>query len=58
MLVKLQRPPPEMEIFLPMRSACSNTITLRPRFPASMAQNSPAAPPPITITSTSITPKA
>src|SRR5208283_6101591 len=51
MLVKLQRPPPEMRIFLPMRSACSRTATRRPRLPASMAHNRPAAPPPITRTS-------
>src|SRR5688500_5237224 len=57
MFVKLQRPPPEMPIFLPTRSACSSTTTFRPRFPASMAQNSPAAPPPITITSASFTMK-
>src|ERR1700758_3405098 len=46
MLVKLQRPPPEMRIFLPMRSACSRTATRRPRLPASMAQKRPAAPAP------------
>src|SRR6266567_4727435 len=48
MLVKLQRPPPEMRIFFPIRSACSSTATRRPRLPASMAQSSPAAPPPRT----------
>src|ERR1700674_1007923 len=48
MLVKLQRPPPEIRIFLPIRSACSSTATRRPRLPASMAQSSPAAPPPRT----------
>src|SRR6267143_479262 len=46
MLVKLQRPPPEMRIFLPMRAALSRTATRRPRFPASMAQSRPAAPAP------------
>src|SRR6476661_725665 len=46
MLVKLQRPPPEMRIFFPSRSACSRTATRRPRLPASMAHISPAAPPP------------
>src|SRR5262249_48931516 len=51
--VKLQRPPPEMRIFLPMRSACSSTATRRPRLPASMAHISPAAPPPRTMTSKS-----
>src|SRR6185503_14286967 len=51
MFVKLQRPPPEMAIFLPILSECSITRTLRLRFPASIAQNNPAAPPPITITS-------
>ena len=49
--VKLQRPPPEMRIFLPGRSACSSTTTRRPRLPASMAHMSPAAPAPRTITS-------
>src|SRR5580698_7572420 len=46
-LVKLQRPPPEMRIFLPQRSARSSTATLRPRLPASMAHIRPAAPPPM-----------
>src|SRR5205807_7683719 len=45
-LVKLQRPPPEIKIFLPRRSACSSTATRRPRMPASMAHINPAAPPP------------
>ena len=31
MLVKLHRPPPEIRIFFPMRSARSRTTTLRPR---------------------------
>src|SRR5229473_2254547 len=48
MLVKLQRPPPEIRIFFPIRSACSCTATRRPRLPASIAQRSPAAPPPST----------
>src|SRR4030095_5698029 len=52
-LVKLQRPPPEIAIFLPIRSACSSTVTLRPRLPASIAQKRAAAPPPITTTSES-----
>src|SRR5712671_3525949 len=51
MLVKLHRPPPEIRIFLPARSARSSTATRRPRFPASAAQNSPAAPAPKTTTS-------
>src|SRR5258705_9882401 len=51
MLVKLQRPPPEISIFLPARSASSSAATRRPRFPASEAQNSPAAPAPKTTTS-------
>src|SRR4029453_2419125 len=51
MLVKLQRPPPEISIFLPARSACSSKRTRRPRLPASIAQKSPAAPAPITTTS-------
>src|ERR1039458_1018505 len=46
MFVKLQRPPPEMRIFLPMRSACSRTATRRPRLPASIAHINPAAPAP------------
>ena len=45
-LVKLQRPPPEIKIFLPARSACSSSATRRPRLPASMAHISPAAPAP------------
>lgn len=56
-LVKLHRPPPEIAIFLPIRSACSSTTTLRPRLPASIAQSRPAAPPPITTTSFSWTRK-
>src|ERR1700730_8218899 len=46
MLVKLQRPPPEMRIFLPHRVACSTTATRRPRLPPSLAHIRPAAPPP------------
>src|SRR5579864_670876 len=46
MLVKLQRPPPEIRIFLPMRSACSRMATRRSLLPASMAHMSPAAPAP------------
>src|SRR5579864_1647149 len=46
MLVKLQRPPPEMRIFFPCRSARSRTATRRPRLPASMAHSRPAAPSP------------
>src|SRR5260370_17898801 len=46
MLVKLQRPPPEMRIFLPNRVACSMIPTRRPRLPASIAHIRPAAPPP------------
>ena len=33
-LVKLQRPPPEIRIFLPTLSACSSSSTRRPRWPA------------------------
>src|SRR5215467_2163341 len=51
MLVKLQRPPPEIRIFFPGRSERSSTATRRPRFPASAAQKRPAAPAPRTITS-------
>src|ERR1700758_1466706 len=51
MLVKLQRPPPEIRIFFPTRSARSSTATRRPRLPASAAQKRPAAPAPRTTTS-------
>ena len=51
MLVKLHRPPPDIRIFRPIRLPLSSTSVLRPRFAASMAQNNPAAPAPITITS-------
>src|SRR6266851_8612547 len=47
MLVKLQRPPPEIRIFLPARSARSMSATRRPRLAASIAHISPAAPAPI-----------
>ena len=50
-LVKLQRPPPEMRIFSPAALAWSMTSTRRPRLPASMAHIMPAAPAPITTTS-------
>jgi hypothetical protein len=50
-LVKLQRPPPEILIFRPGSWLCSSTTTRRPRRPASAAQNRPAAPAPITTTS-------
>src|SRR4030095_12847490 len=49
-LVKLQRPPPEIRIFLPTLSACSSTSTRRPRRPARRAHTTPAAPPPATTT--------
>src|SRR6476469_9683449 len=52
-LVKLQRPPPEIRIFLPTRSVRSSTTTRRPRLPASMAHIRPAAPAPKTIASNS-----
>src|ERR1700746_3290272 len=51
MLVKLQRPPPEIRIFFPTRSARSSTATRRPRLPASAGQKRPAAPAPRTTTS-------
>src|SRR5437868_6634642 len=51
MFVKLQRPPPEIRIFLPARSALSSTATRRPRLPASAAQSRPAAPAPRTMAS-------
>src|SRR5690606_27959322 len=50
-LVKLQRPPPDMRIFLPTLLACSTTQTRRPRRPAVKAHISPAAPPPMMATS-------
>src|SRR5687767_2010871 len=50
-LVKLQRPPPDIRIFLPQRFARSITATRRPRWPAVRAHMRPAAPPPITIAS-------
>src|SRR6186997_3064844 len=43
-----------MAIFLPTRSLCSRSMTRRPRLPASIAQNNPAAPPPMTITSSAL----
>lgn len=51
MLVKLQRPPPEMRIFLPGLSAWSRSRTDRPRCPAVSAAIIPAAPAPSTTTS-------
>src|SRR5690348_1350012 len=51
MFVKLQRPPPEIRIFLPIRSARSITPTRLPRLPASIAHISPAAPAPRISTS-------
>src|SRR3546814_3070920 len=50
-LVKLQRPPPDIRIFLPGLLACSTTSTRRPRRPAVIAHISPAAPAPITTAS-------
>ena len=50
-LVKLQRPPPDMRIFSPAARAWSTTSTRRPRLPASMAHIIPAAPAPTTTTS-------
>src|SRR3546814_11079105 len=49
MLVKLQRPPPEINIFLPTASAWSSNSTRRPRCPATAAHSSPAAPAPSTM---------
>src|SRR2546425_2806865 len=51
MFVKLQRPPPEIRIFLPAVSFRSSTTTDRPRLPASVAHIRPAAPVPIITTS-------
>ncbi len=50
-LVKLQRPPPDIRIFLPTLLAWSITCTWRPRWPAVIAVISPAAPAPMTTTS-------
>src|SRR5215472_3717621 len=52
--VKLHRPPPEIRILRPICGLCSTTTTRRPRLPASMAHIKPAAPAPITNTSTEI----
>src|SRR5262249_33173997 len=49
--VKLQRPPPAIRIFLPTFPPRSSTPTRRPRFPASIAHISPAAPAPKISTS-------
>jgi hypothetical protein len=51
MLVKLQRPPPEMRIFSASLAAWSINTTLLPRWPATAAHIMPAAPAPITATS-------
>src|SRR6185312_7535353 len=50
-LVKLQRPPPEMRIFWPAGFAWSMTSTVRPRFAASSAHSMPAVPAPTITTS-------
>src|SRR6185369_350235 len=50
-LVKLQRPPPEMRIFSATLSLWSTSSTFNPDCPARPAQNSPAAPAPMTATS-------
>ena len=51
MLVKLARPPPEMRIFSATFSLWSSTKTLKPNWPATPAQNRPAAPAPTITTS-------
>ena len=50
-LVKLQRPPPEINILAPTWGPCSSTSTRRPRRPAVKAHIRPAAPPPRTTIS-------
>jgi len=50
-LVKLQRPPPDIKIFLPILLLLSSTSTFRPRCPAVNAHIRPEAPPPTIITS-------
>src|SRR3546814_11022772 len=57
-LVKLQRPPPDIRIFLPTRLACSTTSTRLPRRPAVSAHISPAAPPPMTSASNVSAPRS
>jgi hypothetical protein len=51
MFVKLQRPPPEIRILRPGSGEWSMSKTRRPRWPATAAQNIPAAPAPMTIAS-------
>src|SRR6476619_4268638 len=51
MLVKLQRPPPDMRIFLPGLLERSMSNTSRPRSAAVRAHISPAAPAPMITTS-------
>jgi len=51
MLVKLQRPPPEMRIFSAICSAWSRRTTEQPSWPQIAAQCSPAAPAPTIATS-------
>src|SRR3954462_4581237 len=50
MLVKLQRPPPDMRIFLPALLEWSMSSTWRPRAAAVMAHIRPAAPAPMITT--------
>ena len=52
-IVKLQKPPPDIKILRPIFLPLSNTSTRLPAWPNCAAQNSPAAPAPITITSIS-----
>ncbi|MFL2528676.1 MAG: hypothetical protein ACJ0Q6_03160 [Candidatus Azotimanducaceae bacterium] len=52
-MVKLQRPPPDIRIFLPTLFAVSSTSTRRPRLAAVKAHIRPAAPAPRTMTSLS-----
>src|SRR3954468_1271275 len=51
MFVKLQRPPPDIRIFLPALLAWSMSSTWRPRWAAVRAHISPAAPAPMITTS-------
>ena len=50
-LVKLQRPPPDIRIFLPALLAWSSSSTWRPRAAALKAHIKPAAPAPMITTS-------
>src|SRR3954452_22698763 len=54
-LVKLQRPPPDIRIFLPALLEWSMSSTWRPRAAAVRAHSRPAAPAPMITTSEELT---